>query len=415
MAKLNSFEVHAGLEAEAGIIPINGNDWPLLEAHSIQATEELRLDEKLDEISDKIKKLGDRITNSGSAGGGSSGGGSSIVEESATTPASYFTFIFVDTNHDAYRISCADANLKYIVIPRSYNGVPITQIDSFRNCLNLEYISMPDTITQINVEAFMGCPKLREVHVPDSVTFINARAFYRCPNLVTVTIPESVATINGPLVEKYHYLDGDGPYPVTVYCEATSKPSGWQDHWDGYRSDTKASVVWGADVTGLRTTIRAAEISWEAANAAHAVAASAVAVKAAGTTQTVVSYDYDGAQIIRAPLGTIQDIPQDSVAVLSGDAVVKLKDVENYYNCPFTIFVEENTGYTADCNGIAYCPLPKGLGFYRLRSRVYYDSKYAYLWIQELTLYTMNTAGDTQVQSISPNITLQNLNYIRRK
>ena len=86
----------------------------------------------------------------------------------------------------------AVGNAKYlsnIVIPETYNGKAVTGIAK---------------------SGFTGCDKLVSIEIPDSVTSIGDSAFGGCLSL-------------------------------TIYCEATSKPSGWNYYWN---LDNRP-VVWG--------------------------------------------------------------------------------------------------------------------------------------------------------------------------
>ena len=69
---------------------------------------------------------------------------------------------------------------------------------------------LPSYITKINQYAFSRCSSLTSVEIPDSVTTIGSFAFYSCSSL-------------------------------TIYCEAESKPSGWNYDWNY----SNCPVVWG--------------------------------------------------------------------------------------------------------------------------------------------------------------------------
>lgn len=76
---------------------------------------------------------------------------------------------------------------------------------AFDSCTGLTSIVFPDSITSIGNDAFDGCTGLTSIVIPDSVTSIGMNAFNGCNAL-------------------------------TIYCEATSKPDGWDIYWNRYYS-----------------------------------------------------------------------------------------------------------------------------------------------------------------------------------
>jgi uncharacterized repeat protein (TIGR02543 family) len=71
-------------------------------------------------------------------------------------------------------------------------------------------VTIPDSVTSIGNSAFRGCISLTSVTIENSVTSIGSSAFYGCSSL-------------------------------TIYCEAASKPSGWNSSWNS----SNRPVVWG--------------------------------------------------------------------------------------------------------------------------------------------------------------------------
>ena len=83
--------------------------------------------------------------------------------------------------------TCKDTD---IVIPATYNGLPVTTINDyvFNYCSSLTSITIPDSVTTIGEAAFYGCSSLTSMTIPDSVTTIGDRAFARCSNLTSITV-----------------------------------------------------------------------------------------------------------------------------------------------------------------------------------------------------------------------------------
>ena len=90
--------------------------------------------------------------------------------------------------------TCTDTD---IVIPATYNGLPVSDIGgrAFYECKNLRSVTMPNSVMSIGDEAFYYCTSLTSVTIPNSVTNIGDVAFCGCGNLTSVTIPDSVTSI----------------------------------------------------------------------------------------------------------------------------------------------------------------------------------------------------------------------------
>ena len=119
-------------------------------------------------------------------------------------------------------------NLTSITIPE---GVTSIGSSAFEGCSSLTSITIPEGVTSIGSYAFSGCRSLTSITIPESVTSIGSRAFYDCSSLTSITIPEGVTSIG------YHAFFGCSS--LTIYCEAASKPSGWDNSWYG-----NCPVVW---------------------------------------------------------------------------------------------------------------------------------------------------------------------------
>ena len=56
-------------------------------------------------------------------------------------------------------------------------------------------VTIPNTVTIIDIYAFRGCSGLTSITIPNSVTSIGEQAFYNCSALSSITIPNSVTSI----------------------------------------------------------------------------------------------------------------------------------------------------------------------------------------------------------------------------
>ena len=121
----------------------------------------------------------------------------------------------VSNTYFGYIFGALSYTENYQNIPKSLKKVAITNAKNigdyaFFDCVNLTSIVIPNTLTSIGYRSFIYCNKLSSIVIPDSVTSIGYYAFEKCTSL-------------------------------TIYCESTSKPSGWSKYWNY----TNCPVVWG--------------------------------------------------------------------------------------------------------------------------------------------------------------------------
>ena len=98
----------------------------------------------------------------------------------------------------SYAVKRADRNLEgAIVIPGTYNGLPVTRIGeaAFEWCTELTSATLPDSIVTIDDFAFRFCTSMTSVNIPYGVTTLGNQAFDAVKKLKSLTLPDSVTSI----------------------------------------------------------------------------------------------------------------------------------------------------------------------------------------------------------------------------
>ena len=129
-----------------------------------------------------------------------------------------------------------------VIIPATYNGLPVTKIIGANDLGHTHYwqnitivaFEEGSNIELIGVSAFCDSD-MKKIHLPNSVKEISSRAFVLCKNLREVYIPKSVTIIGKEAFSNCRDL--------TIYCEASQKPDGWDDAWAAEVKNLK--VIWG--------------------------------------------------------------------------------------------------------------------------------------------------------------------------
>jgi len=98
---------------------------------------------------------------------------------------------------EAFSVSKGTTGMVNIVIPPTYNGLPVTQIadNGFSNNTTMTSITIPSSVKSIGNNAFSGSIRLASITIPNSVTSIGNSVFSGCTGLTDITIPESVRSI----------------------------------------------------------------------------------------------------------------------------------------------------------------------------------------------------------------------------
>lgn len=112
-------------------------------------------------------------------------------------------------------------NLKNVKIQGDLKSL---SLGMFQFCYALESVELPESLETIGSQAFLYCEKLTGINIPSNLKTIGSHAFYYCSSLKSVVLTKSVTSVGSFAF----YMCSN----VTIYCEAKSKPSGWDGNWN---------------------------------------------------------------------------------------------------------------------------------------------------------------------------------------
>ena len=107
-----------------------------------------------------------------------------------TASASDDVFTYDISDNEATITSCEISATGDIVVPSSYNGYPVTEIDlfAFLNCAKIKSVYVPDSVKKIGNKAFSGCTLLEKVSLGKGVEKLGNEIFLNCDSLEEITV-----------------------------------------------------------------------------------------------------------------------------------------------------------------------------------------------------------------------------------
>ena len=170
-------------------------------------------------------------------------------------------YVLNDDGKSYFVHSLGTTTQKSIVIASVYNELPVTRIkDNAFIDSDITAVFIPDSVTEIGRYAFVGCENLVTVNIPAGVTELSSGVFSNCRSLTNITLPDGLESIGESAFASCEYLlsltipktvtfVGREAFSdckrITVYCEAASKPSGWDENWNCLEQvDFTVPVVW---------------------------------------------------------------------------------------------------------------------------------------------------------------------------
>ena len=115
-----------------------------------------------------------------------------------------------------------------------YESNRISRVDfaSEKSLLEMQYADSYSNPLRNGANAFINDVETAEIVVPENVTAIGQYALYGCSNLTKIVVHGNVAEMGTCAI--------DGSSELVIWCEAESKPDGWNSSWnpDGH------TVMW---------------------------------------------------------------------------------------------------------------------------------------------------------------------------
>lgn len=125
--------------------------------------------------------------------------GHSASAEAEGTKGLEFTLL---DDGESYSVSAYNGWDEDVVIPSEYKGKPVTWINYgvLANREILESVRIPGTINTILDNCFYNCKNLKKVILDEGVEWIGSKAFDQCYNLESISLPSTIKDI-----DKYYF------------------------------------------------------------------------------------------------------------------------------------------------------------------------------------------------------------------
>ena len=85
-----------------------------------------------------------------------------------------------------------EGTIQRVVVNEGITGIGL---ESFRDCVMLTDVSLPESVVEIKDGAFWGCRNLKTITLPSQITVIGYNAFRDCSELESIEIPAHVTTL----------------------------------------------------------------------------------------------------------------------------------------------------------------------------------------------------------------------------
>lgn len=75
------------------------------------------------------------------------------------------------------------------------SGITSIGVNAFKNCINMESVSIPDTVSILGAYAFYDCKSLKAIELPDTLGQVGSYALSGCSSLTELTLPSGMWAI----------------------------------------------------------------------------------------------------------------------------------------------------------------------------------------------------------------------------
>ena len=157
----------------------------------------------VDKVSTLSANLGEITAGSIESNEYSDGADIRVWEEEELTPSEGLAYT-LSTDGTYYSVSLGDCTDINIVIPSSYENLPVKAIDGmwgglFSAGAHVLSIKIPNSVTTIGDYAFDSCRSLKTINLPSSVTSLGVAVFQACSSLESIAIPYGITSIGGAM------------------------------------------------------------------------------------------------------------------------------------------------------------------------------------------------------------------------
>jgi len=135
------------------------------------------------------------------------------IDRPAESPAKDFTY--EPLNGLYAKITKYVGTDKFVVIPEKIDDytIQVIGVEAFFDNQQVEYIIVPDTVTEFQKQAFSCCYALKDIDMGNGVTTIGNWVFYDNPSLKSISFPASVTTMGRGVMQHCVNLEHFG-YPI---------------------------------------------------------------------------------------------------------------------------------------------------------------------------------------------------------